>query len=109
MTTSHQSTDVTTNLLAAFAYLFGCLSGAVLLVLVRDDKYVRFHAMQSVLTFLGILVVGVIVREVPLIGRLLGVFLSIGTAVLWVFLMLKAVTGERFQLPYIGEIADRQN
>ena len=65
--------------------------------------------MQSILTFLAVLVLAVVVGEVPFVGRLLNWMLSVSTVVLWLFLMFKAISGERYQLPYIGEIADRQN
>ena len=44
------------NVAAALAYLGGVLSGIVFLVLEKQNRYVRFHAMQSTITFLLVLV-----------------------------------------------------
>ena len=39
------------NLAAALAYLGGMLSGIAFLILEKENRYVRFHAMQSTITF----------------------------------------------------------
>ncbi len=105
---STSSTGLNSNLAAALAYLFGCISGIVLLIVERDDRYVRFHAMQSTLTFLAALALTMIAGSLPVIGWLLRSVLSFATAVIWVFLIYKAFIGERYKLPYIGEMAERQ-
>ena len=74
----------------------------------RDDKFVRFHAWQSTLTFLGALLASLLVSSFPVFGGLLNVALTAGVIALWVLLMVKAFSGERFKLPYVGEIAERQ-
>lgn len=102
------------NVAAALSYVAGPISGIGALVLERENKFVRFHAMQSTLWFTFLLVVGWvinIVTNVPLLGRIVGIFLtpilSIGT-VLWVvsaiFLVIKAVSGDKFKLPVIGDV-----
>ena len=102
------STGIGSNIAGALAYLFGCLSGIFFLLVERKDGYVRFHAMQSTLTFLAALVLTLIVGSFPLVGWILRSLVSLGTAILWLVLMFKAFTGERYKLPYIGEFADRQ-
>lgn len=107
-TPSASSTGLNSNLAAALAYLFGCLSGVVFLIVERKDPYVRFHAMQSTLTFLGVLVMALILGSLPLVGGLLNVLFSLAVALMWLVLMFKAFTGQRFKLPYVGEMAERQ-
>jgi len=96
------------NVAATLAYVFGAVSGIVLLIIERDDKFVRFHAWQSTLTFLGALLVSLLLSSFPVLGWLLNIAFTAGLVALWVLLMLKAFSGEKFKLPYVGEIAERQ-
>jgi uncharacterized membrane protein len=106
--TRGSSTGLNSNVAAAFAYLLGFISGVTMLIIEREDRYVRFHAVQSVLVFLAALVATMIAASLPAVGWLLRALMSVATAVLWLFLMFKALTGERYKLPYVGEIAERQ-
>lgn len=102
------STGLPSNIAAVLAYLFGCISGVVLLIVERKDRYVRFHAMQSTLTFLCVLVGALILGSIPGPGRFLSGLLSFAASILWLVLIFKAFTGHRYKLPYVGEIAERQ-
>ncbi len=106
--TRGSTTGINSNIAAALAYLFGFISGVAMLVIERDDKFVRFHAMQSTLTFFAAIVLMMIATSFPVVGFMLRALLSIATAVIWGFLIYKAFTGERYKLPYIGEMAERQ-
>ncbi len=96
------------NLLGALAYLLGFITGIILLLVEKENKFVRFHAMQSTIVFLGIFVAQFILGVIPVIGALLGMLLSIASLILWLVLMIKAFQGELYKLPYIGKIADEQ-
>jgi len=108
MTTTRTGLGLPSNVTATLAYVFGAVSGVILLMIERDDKFVRFHAWQSVLTFLGALLVSLLVTSFPVFGGLLNAAFTAGLVALWVLLMVKAFAGERFKLPYVGEIAERQ-
>jgi uncharacterized membrane protein len=108
MTASRSGLGLPSNVAATLAYAFGALSGIVLLMIERDDKFVRFHAWQSTLTFLGALLISLLLSSFPAVGWLLNVAFTAGLVALWVLLMLKAFAGEKFKLPYVGEIAEQQ-
>jgi len=108
MTAGRTSTGLPPNLAATLAYAFGAVSGIVILMIERDDKFVRFHAWQSTLTFLAALLASLLVASFPVVGGLLNAILTIGVVALWILLMVKAFSGERFKLPYVGEIAEQQ-
>lgn len=105
---SGSRSSLRSNLLAVFAYLFGCFSGVLLLIVERHDRYVRFHALQSTLTVLVIFLAALIFGSIPVAGRILTAILSFGAGIIWLVLMFKAFTGERYKLPYVGEFVDRQ-
>ena len=93
---------------AALAYAVGPITGAFFLVVEKTDPYVRFHAAQSLVTFVGIALLQVVLRSLSLVFWLAGPPLLVATVVLWVVLMVKAFAGERYKLPYIGDFVERQ-
>ena len=94
------------RLVATLAYLGGAISGLVILVIEKQDPFVRFHAMQSTVLFLGVLVVNLVVISLPVVGMVLSVPFVIAVVVIWVLMMVKAFQGERYKLPYVGDFAE---
>jgi len=103
------STGLDANLAAALAYLAGFVTGIVLLVIEKQSRFVRFHAMQSTVLFLGVLVVSIVINTIPLLGAFLYAFLLFPAVVIvWLVLMFKAYNGERFKLPVVGDFSEKQ-
>lgn len=96
------------NLAAALAYVGGAVTGIIFLLVENENRYVRFHAMQSAVTFLGVLIVHLILGGLPLIGWALYLPFILGVVVLWFVLMFKALRGEQYKLPYIGDWVEQQ-
>ena len=114
------------NMAAALSYLLGPLSGLLVLVLERDNKFVRFHALQSTIWFLFMWIiywivgfVSTILGAIPLIGWLLGWVVGvvlIPVMIVWwlgllgskIFLMFRAASGSEFRLPFVGDVAWNQ-
>ena len=92
------------NTAAALAYVLWWVSGIIFLLLEKDDKFVRFHAMQSIITF-GMIT---LLSFIPVIGWMLSPVLMIIGFVLWLVLIFKAYQGEKFKLPVIGDFAEKQ-
>jgi uncharacterized membrane protein len=100
------STGLSANVAAAASYLLGFVTGVVFLLAERENRFVRFHAMQSTIVFLGIVLLDVLLQVVPILGALLVIFLVIpASAILWLVLMFKAYQGEEFSLPVVGPMA----
>ena len=103
---------------AALSYVLGPITGIAVLIMERENKFVRFHALQSTLWFLMLMVAGWILNFVlvlPIIGWIAGIIISpvlfLGTILLIaskIYLILKALQGEAFKLPIIGEVVDSQ-
>jgi len=97
------------NLAALLSYLAGFITGIIFYVLEKENKFVRFHAMQSIVTF-GFLFVGTFVFGiVPFIGWVIAFLLWIASLVLWILLMIKAYQGVYFKLPVAGDIAEKNS
>jgi uncharacterized membrane protein len=104
--TERTSTGFDANVAAALSYLVGFVTGIIFLVLEKDNRFVRFHAMQSTLVFAGIVAIDILLQIVPLLGALLVIFVIIPlSAILWLLLMFKAYQGEEFKLPLVGQMA----
>ncbi len=76
----------------------------------KENKFVRFHAIQSIL--FGIVVFVVWKFSVLSITIFIGIFLlpfiAFGTFLFWLLLMWRAYNNEKWRLPYIGKIAEEQ-
>jgi uncharacterized membrane protein len=92
------------NYEAVLCYVLGWLTGIVFLLLEKENKFVRFHAMQSLVVFLALSVLSLALGWIPVIGLLL----FIAGLVLWIILMFKAFQGETYKIPVAGEFAEKQ-
>lgn len=106
-TSGTTSTGLAPNDAGLLCYVGGWISGIVFLVLEQKNSWVRFHAAQSIVVFAAITVGAVILGWIPIVGDVFSAMISITGFILWIILMLKAHNGERYKLPWAGDIAER--
>lgn len=99
---------VTENIEALLCYVLGWVTGLVFLLLEQKNEFVRFHAMQSLATFLGLFIISMVLGFVPLVGILVNILIWPLSVVLWIVLMVKAYKGERYKLPVVGDFVEKQ-
>jgi uncharacterized membrane protein len=104
-------TNLEPNVAGALSYAFGWITGLVFFLLEKDDDFVRFHAMQSIIVF-GVFNViwffGMIfIWIVPVLAWIVCTIVGIGILILWIILMIKAYQGEKFKLPIAGDLAEK--
>jgi len=98
---------------AAAAYLPLVPPGVLLLLpAFRNNRFVRFHAWQSILlwgVFFVLTIAALFLSNVAaaMAFLLFGLLVSLAMLFLWIVLSLKAWQGERFELPLFGELAAR--
>ena len=103
------TTGLDANVAAALSYGLGWVTGIAFLLIERDSKFVRFHAMQSTIAFLALSVLCVVLQAIPILGMLIAfLFVVPLSAVLWLVLLFKAYQGERFKLPIAGDMAEQR-
>ena len=111
-TTQNQSTkpQLEPNVLAALAYAIPLVMGIVVLLTEKENKFVRFHAFQSIIFGLVWYGASAIAASlyVVLIGLILSPLVTVAGVTLWFFLMWKAYSKEEYQLPVVGKIAHDQ-
>ncbi len=107
------SNGLAPNVAALLAYLFGWLGGLVFILIEKDNKFVRFHAFQSlfltgamiaayILYFILAFVLpsGIVMILLPILG--------LGIAIVWILMLVSAFQGKETRLPIIGDIAHKQ-
>jgi len=106
---------------ATLAYVLGFITGIIFLILepYKNDRFVRFHAMQSIL-FSGACVVFSIAWSIvwgilfSISGYLvflalpLRLLISLGFFLLWLFVMYQAYNQREYRIPFIGALAAKQ-
>ncbi len=109
------------NVEGALCYLLGWVTGIAFLVLEGKNEFVRFHAMQSIVTFLPLTIVGWIFGTIGgafgwgfwwgfypffFVFTIISWLIWLVTLILWLILMLKAYQGERYKVPIVGDIVE---
>lgn len=102
------SLDISENLEGLLCYLLTWISGIIFLIIEKDNKFVRFHALQSIFTFLPLTVIAYIFNWIPIIRWIIGGMISIISFILWIVLMIKAYNGEKYKLPIIGDLIEKE-
>jgi uncharacterized membrane protein len=104
------STGLDENVAGLLCYVAWWISGLVFFLLEKDNKFIRFHALQSIIAF-GVLTLAAIVISwitlIPFIGWLIGAAFWILCIVVWIICMVKASQGEKFKLPWAGNLAEK--
>ncbi len=102
------------NVAGLLCYALGIVTGIVFYVVEKDNDFVRFHALQSIVVFGAITaihwVIAPILFVIPFgmpIGGLLMMLSTVVGVVLWILLMVKAYQGERYKVPVAGDIAEK--
>ena len=103
------------NIVAALSYVLGFITGIVILLVEKDDKFIRFHALQST-TVTGSLFIlniafGLILKPLGILDILAGVI----NIVFWLLIIFviatsfaKAYQGKLFKWPIVGDFSEKQ-
>lgn len=113
--------DLPDNIVSALCYLFPILGGILFLVLqpYAGNKSIRFHAFQSIFFGVAMLLAGtavslisLILLPIPFLGAAITMLMHLavwlGSMFLWLMLMYRAYNNERWVLPVIGPMAEKQ-
>jgi uncharacterized membrane protein len=81
----------------------------------NKSSYIRFHSWQCIFMAIAWIVVdvaiGILARIMSFMGLLafaLYPLVALAMLILWIMVLIKAFNGERFKLPVIGDLADKQ-
>lgn len=94
----------------ALAYVLGFITGIIVLLIAGDDKFLKFHAWQSIIGSIAIGVVLVIVDSIlsiSVIGACLAPLLSL---LVWLYFLYAAYlvyTGKDYQMPVVADFIQK--
>jgi uncharacterized membrane protein len=104
------STGLDENVAGLLCYVAWWISGLVFFLLEPDNKFIRFHALQSIIAFGVLTLAGIVVgwiMWIPIFGQIVGFAFWILCLVVWIICMVKAYQGEKFKLPWAGDLAEK--
>lgn len=100
---ANSGTGLGKNTSAALSYVLPVITGILFLVL-EKDKYVRFHAMQSIVFWVTVIVVNMVLGFTIILALILPI-LWIIEFILWLVLIYKSWQGEEWEMPVLGKFA----
>jgi uncharacterized membrane protein len=104
---SKSSVDLDPKVAAVLSYLLGWVSGLIFLLLEKENRFVRFHAAQSIVTFGSLTLLNLVAGVIPILGGIIHSLIWPVTLILWIVLMVKAYQEEWYRLPVAGEISEK--
>ena len=130
MDTGKSALGLDGNVAAALGYPIGIIA-IICLIMEKENRFVKFHALQSILMHAGFIVVAIAVWVVGLILMVVGIAASAATnsgafgglftmlfVLIWfaviacyigglIFAAVKAYGGNKFMLPVVGNMAEK--
>ena len=117
-TASQSSTGLDPKLAGLLCYILGIITGLIFFLIEKSNDVVRFHAAQSILFSGSMIVLWIVLTILQFvvmaisfslgsIFSLLTMLLGLAVFVLWVVLLIKGYSGEKWKLPVIGDMAER--
>ena len=106
-------TGLEENVAGLLCYVLGWITGLVFF-LIDKRPFVRFHAMQSIITFGALFLFQWVFIwgswfsgfvGYALMG-MMGMLIWMALLVCWILCMVKAYQGQRFKLPVVGDLAE---
>jgi uncharacterized membrane protein len=101
------STGLPPNTAGLLCYIAGWITGIIFFVLEQRNKFVRFHAAQSIVVFGIITVAGTVLGLIPVVGVGFAWTIGIIGFIVWIIMIVKASNGEWYKLPWAGDVAEK--
>lgn len=108
--TAKEKTDsgLDENLAGMLCYLFGVITGVVFILIEKKNRFVRFHALQSIFLSIVVIILNTAFNMIPFLGFMFSILLTPVVLILWIVLMVNAYQGKIFKLPIIGDMVEKQ-
>jgi uncharacterized membrane protein len=101
------------NIEAGLSYVLGWVTGLIFFLMEKQNRFVRFHAMQSILFFGGVTVIQIILNVISHFP-VLGFFAGLAGVVVWIIwlvgyivLLINGFQGKYYKLPIVGDYAEK--
>lgn len=96
------------NIAGALAYI--PIVAIIWLVLepFNKDRFIRFHAFQSLALAVCWFVLNFVLLVIPVVGWILLPLVGLGVFIVWIICIIKAFNTDKFMIPVIGDWASKQ-
>jgi uncharacterized membrane protein len=112
------STGLDPGVAAALAYVVWWLTGLLIYLLERDSRFVKLHAMQSIVGLGGLWLLGIAIWAFSFLALFVSadafhLFIQLANVpwiagvILWLICLFKAYSGEWWKIPIAGDVAER--
>ena len=110
------SSGLSDNAAGALAYVT-IIPSIIFLVMepYNRNPFVKFHCWQNIflcIACVALYIVDLVFSLIPfvgwILGPLIGLVLGLGIFILWLICIIKAFQGQKFVIPYIGPLAEKQ-
>lgn len=108
------SMGIDPKLAGLLAYLLGVVSGLIIFLVEKQHQEVRYHAAQSIIVSVALIVVNIalsIVAAIPVIGWVVTLIalplVGLGALILWIYLLVQGYQLNHVRLPWAGNLAEQ--
>ena len=101
------STGLKPTTAALLCYVGIWVAGIIFLLIEPKNRFVRFHAMQSVIVFGILTLAGIILGSLPVVGGGFSSVISVVGFILWLVLIVKAAGGQLYKVLWAGNFAEK--
>ena len=95
------------NVVGMLCYVLGWVSGLVFLLIEHENKFVRFHALQSIIIFGSLTIANIIEDLISTSTGYMGFFIWVLGMTFWIVFMVTAYLGKKYKLPWVGDLAEK--
>jgi uncharacterized membrane protein len=104
------STGLDENIAGLLCYVLGWITGLIFFLVEKESKFVKFHAMQSIVVSGALTLISIAVSIfTPSLRIVMSPLVSIFSIVILIIMIIKAYNGEMYKLPIAGDIAEKQS
>lgn len=100
------SIGLTENVGGMLCYIF--IIGLIFLFMEKENRFIRFHALQSVFLAIALILISIVLGFIPIIGAIASLLLSPLAFALMIFMMYQAYHNNYYKLPFIGDLVENQ-
>jgi len=103
------TTNLQPNVAGLLCYLGVWVTGIIFLLIEQKNKFVRFHAIQSIIVFVILGIASAFLSQIPLVGWFFSAIIGVLSLVLWIVLMVKAYQGQLYKIVLAGDLAEKMS
>lgn len=112
------STGLDPKLAGLLCYILGLVTGLIFFLIEKTNPVVRFHAAQSIVfsvatiaLWIMLTILSIIVYQISWtlgnLFNLITLLIWLGLFIVWIILLVKGYSGQKWKLPFLGDFAER--